>query len=335
MLVGVVMLGLTCAGLGEDIVRRCRSYLMRTRRPDGSWAIVRDLELTASTAVVLGLQEAGLARDQRLAVTLHGLLGAQRMQRLHATGAPAGGWAWSLPSGWPDVDDTAVALTALPGWGAPLAAAAIRAGVEWLLRMQRGDGSWGCFVTRGIVELDAPCPMLTAHALEGLHASARVTSNSLPVRKACAYLAKVQRPDGSFDVVWYRPYTMGTAAVVTACGKLGLGDLSQVRRAMQWLLTTQLPDGGWGDGMDAGPSVEETSWALYGLLEAGLSPRSDAAVRAAGWLVQNQTPEGGWMPTTLGVYFPNLYYHSDHVANGYALRALASFRRRMQHPGSS
>src|SRR5262249_8301816 len=150
MLVGVVLLGLIRAGLGEEITRHCRNYLMQTRRADGSWAIVRDLELTASTAVVLGLQEAGLAGDRRLTSTLYRLLGAQRMDRLDATGASGGGWAYTLPSGWPDVDDTGVTLSVLPGWRSPTAAPAIRSGVSWLLGMQRPEGSWGCFVTRGI-----------------------------------------------------------------------------------------------------------------------------------------------------------------------------------------
>jgi squalene-hopene/tetraprenyl-beta-curcumene cyclase len=115
MLVGVVLMALARAKLVPEINQRCRDFLMETRRPDGSWAIVRDLELTASTAVVMGLQEAGLAHHDRLTVTLHRLLGAQRTDRCPATGAPPGGWSWSLPSGWPDVDDTAAALTVLPG----------------------------------------------------------------------------------------------------------------------------------------------------------------------------------------------------------------------------
>jgi hypothetical protein len=34
----------------------------------------------------------------------------------------------------------------------------------------------------------------------------------------------------------------------------------------------------------------------------------------------------------VGVYFPDLYYSNDHVTNGYALRALAAYRRRTEDP---
>jgi squalene-hopene/tetraprenyl-beta-curcumene cyclase len=329
MLVGNVLVGLARAGLGARIARRCRDYLVETQRPDGSWAVNRDLEFTASSAVVMGLQEAGLAADDRLRPTLYRTLSAQRSEFFPATGAPPGGWSWALPAGWPDADDTAAALTILPGWDEPAAAPHIRAGVEWLLRLQRHNGSWGCFVKRGIVGLDAPCPMLTAHALEGLRASTRLSAGSEPVRRAFRYLAGVQRPDGSFHTIWYRNHTMGTAAVLTAYGMFGRSGENVAQPARDWLLRTQRPDGGWGDGGSGSPSVEETSWALFGLLAAGLPADSAEAARAAGWLLENQSADGGWEPTTLGVYFPDLYFDSDHMANGFALRALAAYRRRL------
>jgi squalene-hopene/tetraprenyl-beta-curcumene cyclase len=330
LLAGVVLMALARAGLLPQVNRRCRGFLLETRRGDGSWAVDRDLELTASTAVVMGLQEAGFAGDGRLTPTLYRLLSAQRPDRCPGTGVPAGGWSWAMPSGWPDVDDTAAALTVLPGWGARAAAPAMVTGVDWLLDMQRRDGSWGCFVTRGTVDLDGPCPILAAHALEGLRASGRLTVGHPRIRRAFTALGKAQRPDGSFGSLWYRPHTLGTAAVLTAYGKYGLRPTTPARRAADWLLATQLPDGGWGDGTDRKPTVEETAWALHGLLESGHPPRSDALARAADWLVRRQTPEGGWTPAVVGVYFPGLYYSDDHVANGYALRALAAYRRRLK-----
>jgi squalene-hopene/tetraprenyl-beta-curcumene cyclase len=330
MLAAVVLLGLARAGLGRDIARRCHDYLLATRRPDGSWAVNRDLEFTSSCAVLMGLQESGLAHEARLLPARHRVLSAQRTEYFPATGAPPGGWSWSLPSGWPDTDDTAGALTVLAGWGLTAAEPRVRAGARWLLRMQRGNGSWGCFVTRGIAGLDAPCPMLTAHALEGLRASTRISAGHPAARRAFGYLAATQRRDGSFPTLWYRNYTMGTAAVLTAYGVFGLADVIPARLARRWLLDHQRPDGSWNDGGSSEPSVEETSWALYALLATGLPARSGPAAGASRWLAGQQLPDGGWPPTTLGVYFPNLYFSSDHLATGYALRTLGNLRQRLR-----
>lgn len=335
LLVGIVLLGLAHSGLGRETAQHCADYLIRTRRADGSWAVGRDLEFTASTAVVLGLQESGLGGDPRLTGTLDRVLRAQRMGSFEVTRAPGGGWSGSLPSGWPDSDDTAAAVTMLPDWDDHVIEMPVRAGVDWLLALQRRSGAWGRFSTHGIAGLDAACPMLTAHAVEALCTGAGMTATSPPVRRALAYFDRVQQSDGSFHTKWYRNDTMGTAAVLTAYGKLGLGDTLNAQDARQWLLSHQLVSGGWSDGRGAAPSAEETSWALYALLAAGEPPTSGAVARAGDWLVRSQTDGGGWVPTALGVYFPNLYFHSDHMADGFALRALGALRRRLLEAGAA
>ncbi|MEU1209452.1 prenyltransferase/squalene oxidase repeat-containing protein [Nocardia sp. NPDC005825] len=333
MLVGVVLLGLARAGIDDDMVRRCRDYLLATRRADGSWSVNRDLELTASTAVLMGLQEAGYTDDPRLRISLYRIMSAQRAESFHATGVGPGGWSWSMPSGWPDTDDTACALTVIPPFADPKLAPQVRLGVEWLLRMQRPDGSWGCFVTKGIVGLDAPCPMLTAHIIEALQISAGLGPHDPPVRKALDYLESAQNPDGSFTTIWYRNHVMGTAAVLSAFGKFSRAQTDSARRARAWLTAAQLDDGGWGDGAQAAASTEETAWALYALLQSGTPATEPSTASAAHWLAAHQLGHGGWTPTTLGVYFPGLYFNSDHMANGFALRALGAFQHRRLRDG--
>ena len=64
---------------------------------------------------------------------------------------------------------------------------------------------------------------------------------------------------------------------------------------LQFLLTHQNPDGGWGYQPALPSSVEATAWALMALAScshAG-SPQ-DASARARAWLLQTQLPEGSW-----------------------------------------
>lgn len=324
LMVGVVAYGLGRAGAGAAIAARCRAYLLATQRADGSWPINRDLELSASMFVAMGLQEAGFAGDPRLATTVAWMRACQRREPFFATGCPAGGWGWSLPSGWPNTDDTSSALTVLAGAGARPADAAVRAGVDWLLAMQNRNGSWGCFVRGGRLSLDAPSPEMTAHAVVALRACAPADLAARPIARALRFLGSVQRADGAVPALWYRNWVAGTAAALDAFAACDRAGDPVALRCRAWLLANQRADGAWGD---ADPSAEETAWALLGLLAAGVDPGDARAERAARWLCAQQLPDGGWTPTLLGIYFSSLLYHDDLIAGGYALQALGRHRR--------
>lgn len=319
LMASIVCLGITRAGVRPEIARRCVDYLRRTVRPDGSWSVNRDLEFSASTFVVLGLQDAGQAADPRLGPTLDWLRACQRSEPFAPTGCPAGGWGWSLPSGWPDTDDTADALIALAGFGLDRQDPTVRRGVDWLLDMQNRDGSWGCFCRENRLSLDAPCTVMSAHAVTALRTAAGLTAADLPLRRAVRWFESVQRADGSIPCTWYTGSTAGTAAVLEALGGLGLAATSTAQRCQQWLLDHQDADGSWGG------TVEETSWALLGLLAAGVAP---ARLRGGvDWLVERQRPDGLWAPSLIGIYFLDLLYSCDHLANGYALQALGRYQQ--------
>jgi squalene-hopene/tetraprenyl-beta-curcumene cyclase len=326
LMVSLVCLGLSRAGLWPDIVGRCVDYLRWSARPDGSWSVNRCLNFSATSWVTLGLQTAGYARDPRLAPALAWMADAQRRDSFAATGAPPGGWGWSVPGGWVDSDDTADALLCLAAQGARPDSAAVQAGVSWLLAMQSRNGSWSCFCPDSRLGLDAPCAAMTAHAVSALVLAGRLRPDDDAVGKAIRWFDTVQQPDGAIAALWYRGLTAGTGSVLETLGQLGLSDTRTAQRCRDWLIGHQQADGGWGDGRGAPSTAEETAWALLGLLAAGPGPDHPAVESGVAWLVSRQRPDGLWEPSMVGFYFFDLSYSNDLLAAGYALQALASYQ---------
>lgn len=339
LMASIVMWGLARAGAGAAIVAQYREYLRSTVRPDGSWPIDRDIEFSCTAYVTHGLLDAG--GSDRLAATGEWVRASQRDEPFAPTGCPPGGWGWSMPSGWPDTDDTSGGVATLAGLGARADDPSLGPGVAWLRAMQNRNGSWGCFARDAGVSMDRPCSVMTAHAVIALHA-AGLSTVDVPVARAVRWLARAQRPDGAFANVWFRGLTCGTARVADALGRLGLAGSPTARRARDWLLATPNPDGGWGHGPDGGreekgggngatpapggvSTAEETAWAVLGLVSLG--EHASAQARAGvDWLLRAQRPDGLWPAAVVGYYFLGLTYRCDHIADGFAVQALSRYR---------
>lgn len=321
-MVALIVYGLAGAGVGADILAPYVGYLRAAVRPDGSWPVDRDLELSGTCYVAQALQEVGLAGDPRLARTAGWIAGAQRSVPLPATGCPPGGWGWSMPSSWPDTDDTALALQTLAGFGRTAADPTVRRGLEWLGVMGNRNGSWSCFIRNGRVMFDSPCAVLTAHAASALHT---LGDTGRRLDRALAWLASAQHPDGAVPAVWFRNFTAGTARTLEAVARLGAPAGPVARPCVRWLLDHETPGGGWGDGCGAAPSVEETSWAVLGLVTAGRADHP-AVARAVRWLVDRQDDDGRWPASPIGYYYNGLTYWCDAMAAGYAVQALGRYR---------
>jgi len=156
-------------------------------------------------------------------------------------GVDCGGWAFERANTlYPDLDDTAVALTVLvqirervPSSYWPRIQAAIARAETWVRAMQSSNGGWGAFdkdndkwiLTRipfcdfGEV-LDPPSADLTGHKLEALGLMGCGLDDPA-VKKAVAYVLSEQESDGSWFGRWGVNHIYGTALVLPGLRAVG------------------------------------------------------------------------------------------------------------------
>ena len=134
-------------------------------------------------------------------------------------------------------------------------------------------------------------------------------------------------------------YIYGTWSVLCALNAAGVDQkVPMFRKAVQWLVAIQNPDGGWGEdgtsyrldyrGNERAPSTaSQTAWALLGLMAAGEVDHA-AVGRGIAYLARNQTADGVWneeLYTATG--FPRVFYLRYHgYRRFFPLWALARYR---------
>ncbi|WP_340318276.1 squalene--hopene cyclase [Rhizorhabdus argentea] len=263
-----------------------------------------------------------------------------------------GGWAFQYANPhYPDLDDTAVVAMAMDRAAIDQDREPIDRAVEWTLGMQSGDGGWGAFdadnshhylnnipfADHGAL-LDPPTVDVTARCVSML-AQLGHGLDSKPMAEAIAYLEKEQEPDGSWFGRWGVNYIYGTWSALSALNAAGIDQTAPVvRRAVNWLIDIQNPDGGWGEdcnsyaldrtGHQPAPSTaSQTAWALIGLMAAG-EVDSPSVARGIVWLQQHQDADGLWAQDLYtGGGFPRVFYLRYHgYPKFFPLWALARYR---------
>ncbi|MEU7982424.1 prenyltransferase/squalene oxidase repeat-containing protein [Micromonospora sp. NPDC049081] len=323
----LVLLGLARSGEAPDIATAVVGWLRRAVRPDGAWDAVTNLDLTRSGYAVTGLAAAGYAADPRLAPTRDFFHATQKPTAFTVLDVPPGGWSYSNVGGWPVTLESAEILSALAGYPDADTDPVLRSGLTWLIGRQDTRGSWSLWVRDTKLANDGPCPAITSQAVLALHDAGHPDDHPA-VAAGAAWLLTAGRPDGSYENLWYRDHTSGTAVVVAALSRVGHARHDVVRRAAGWLRDTQLPDGSWGPGDGTAGSVEETGWAVQGLLATGDPGHADAVDRGVGWLLAAAGSDGGWPATRVCNYIRHhLRYPNAVITQAVALRALGEYRR--------
>ena len=277
---------------------------------------------------------------------------------VHKADLDPGGWAAEQANDfYPNVDVSALAVSVLqdlPIAATPAGRRALAFGLEWTLGMQGRDGGWAASdVDNDSRFLDAvPFP-----DLEGVTdpSSADTTGRVLAVaaergfglglgrvRRGAEFLRQAQHADGSWSGRWGVNALYGTWLAVTGLVAAGEDpDAPGVRRAGEWLLAHQNPDGGWGERVSSyddesqrgvGESTpSQTAWALMALL-AAVGPEQPAVARGIGYLVDTQAAAGTWEEAAFtGTSVPRRAYLRHELASlHFPLRALGQYRARVR-----
>jgi squalene-hopene/tetraprenyl-beta-curcumene cyclase len=176
-----------------------------------------------------------------------------------------------------------------------------------------------------------------------------------PFARGMNYLARTQRPDGSWLPLWFGNQhmpndenpTYGTARVLAAYRDLAMMDTEPAQKGIAWLLANQNPDGGWGGGRGSPSSIEETALALDILCECTPhAPREDGVTRSVtttldpvnkgiAWLVE-QIENGGLAKSApIGFYFAKLWYFEKLYPIIFSVSALGRVRTKLRERGAN
>ncbi|UAK23497.1 squalene--hopene cyclase [Sphingomonas nostoxanthinifaciens] len=267
-----------------------------------------------------------------------------------------GGWAFQYRNDhYPDLDDTAVVVMTMDqaqrrGIAGDLDEAIAR-GREWVLGLQSTDGGWGAFeadnayyylndlpfADHGAL-LDPPTADVTARCVSMLAQLGR-PEDSEAIARGVAWLERDQHPEGSWWGRWGVNHVYGTWSVLCALNVAGVDPQTpMVRRAVDWLVSIQNADGGWGESCDsyaldrkghehAPSNPSQTGWALLALMAVG-EVDAEAVARGVEWLQANQDADGLWgQEDYVGGGFPRVFYLRYHGYPKYfPLWALARYR---------
>lgn len=324
-LTGFVTMCLASAGFAmHPVVSRGLQFLSATIREDGSWPIDTNLSLWVTTLAVKALDVKGkMPADER--AKLAALIKRHQTTIIHPfTLTPPGGWAWTDCSGGvPDADDTAGALVALSILQPDNCDSHVLSGLEWLLRIQNRDGGIPTFCRGwGLLPFDQSCPDISAHALLAFLCWQEQVSPQRRerIQRAIAriktYLQKSQRQFGSWRPLWFGDQhhpklqnpVYGTGMVLKALKKDSHKSPAMISAAVEFLLSAQNGDGGWGGAGRLPSTLECTGIAVDAL--AGFPEAEEQVLRGAVFIAEKITAAADSMPepSPIGLYFASLWY---------------------------
>ncbi|PRQ35861.1 putative lupeol synthase [Rosa chinensis] len=191
----------------------------------------------------------------------------------------------------------------------------------------------------------------TASAVQGLALFRRLYPNHRRkeidscISRAIRYIEETQNPDGSWYGCWGICYTYGTwfgVGALASCGKK-YQNSPILRKACAFLLSKQLPDGGWGESYLSSQNkvytnlegnranLVHTAWALLSLIDAGQGEVDPTPIhRGIRVLINSQMEDGDFPQQEItGVFMRNCTLNYSSYRNIFPKWALGEYRRRI------
>lgn len=238
--------------------------------------------------------------------------------------------------------------------------------IKYLFTLQNKDGGWSsydrankhnllnffnptemfhdCMVDRSYVECTASCMQGLKHALNHfpeLQHHPIYQSIIQAIKKGAAFLKREQQKDGSWPGAWGINYIYGTyfGVIGLIAGDVNYDDPA-INKACDWIISKQLPDGGWGESWQScrenryiphhQSQVIMTSWALLTLMKANYQGTNakEAIEKGILLLKQKQLSNGDWpKESPAGVFFGNGILVYSLYKNYFPLWALSFYEK--------
>ena len=337
--VGMCMSG---AGFNDHVVtQKAAQFLVETVREDGAWPIDTDLASWVTSLSLRALDEDIPDREYFI-----GKLKANALKEVHPfTGAQPGGWGWTDLSGSvPDADDTPGALIALHVLTGGIYSEEIGNGIKWLMDLQNHDGGIPTFC-KGWTKLpfDQSSPDLTAHT----YFAFEIWKNQLPTdlyrrcerssQRLVNFMERTQTQEGAWIPLWFGDQqaadehspVYGTA---TAVDYFSSSENDRIKRMAQkgldYLLSVQNTDGGWGGAKGVASKVTLTARTLAALAQYGDVPL-EVIEKGFDFLYQAYRQGNLYKREPIGLYFSRLWYSEDLYNITFVLNALKRIIYRM------
>ncbi|MDX2297341.1 MULTISPECIES: prenyltransferase/squalene oxidase repeat-containing protein [Streptomyces] len=273
-----------------EAVRERAGEVRRWLRPDGGVPYITGLDVFATATGGLALTGAG-APAHTLVVLADALTGQQNAD---------GGWGFDRSVAQSDVDDTAYCVEFLRTVAhrardeRPALGRAVDRGEGYLLARRNADG--------GLPTFERGTDSETAMTAAALHALAPRPDLGPVVAEAMRFLLDREAAGGPYERSWSLNESNALFRVVLAHdsfraaappGHPALPGSARARaRAVARLVSTQLPDGGWGHVPGEPADPISTAYALIAL--ARTPATADPARRAVRYLLERQRPDGGF-----------------------------------------